>query len=66
MGEVSLRPSNLLRPTRITEAEGLSFSKKGEVTYVTGKQVAGLCEHEPIFITFLILLLISILAAHKI
>jgi hypothetical protein len=31
---------------------------------VTGKQVAGLCEREPILVT--ILLLISILAAHKI
>jgi hypothetical protein len=37
MGEVSKRSADLLRFLRLSEAEGLSFLKKGGVTYVTRK-----------------------------
>ncbi len=39
MGEVSEGPSDLPHSTRLNEAEGLIFLKKGGVTYVTEQRV---------------------------
>ncbi len=39
MGEVSEGPSDLPHSTRLSEVEGLSFLKKGGVTYVTEQRV---------------------------
>ncbi len=39
MGEVSEAPSDLPHSTRLSEAKGLSFLKKGGVTYVTEQRV---------------------------
>ncbi len=39
MGEVSEGPSDLPHSTRLSEAEGLNFLKKGGVTYVTEQRV---------------------------
>jgi hypothetical protein len=39
VGEVSEGPSDLPHSTRLNEAEGLIFLKKGGVTYVTEQRV---------------------------
>ncbi len=64
MGKVSQGPPDLSRSTILSEAEGLSFLKNGEVPYVTEQWVTTQCELFLLLSLIFFLQPLLVLAAH--